>query len=175
MRLVVGANVLVGQATNARGRRLLAHSDLVLLIAVPVWEEARHEIAKRYERMLPPQRIAASLAGIPDQGRVAAMVAAGQIEDAIRAATDAALDFLAPLVIPVGPVLANPDGTVVAVAGYTNEARRRIPDPDDLPTGALALAADAAIWTNDEHLIGGGLAVWTTERLRVYLDDDAVH
>lgn len=49
------------------------------------------------------------------------------------------------------------------------EAARRIPDPDDVPTVALALATNAAIWTADEHFWGGGLPVWRTERLFAYL------
>lgn len=49
------------------------------------------------------------------------------------------------------------------------EAARRIPDPDDVPTVALALATNAAIWTADEHFWGGGLPVWRTERLVAYL------
>lgn len=54
-------------------------------------------------------------------------------------------------------------------AAYEQEARRRISnDPDDWHTAALAY--DAAIWTEDEHFWGCGIAVWSTARLLSHLD-----
>lgn len=45
------------------------------------------------------------------------------------------------------------------------EARRRIEDPDDWPTVALALALDAGVWTSDLDFFGSGVATWKTETL----------
>lgn len=45
-----------------------------------------------------------------------------------------------------------------------------MPDPDDVPTLALAMATGAAVWTHDRHFWGCGIAVWITERLRIRLD-----
>ena len=53
---------------------------------------------------------------------------------------------------------------------FESEARERIPrDPDDWHTVAVALALDAAIWTEDRHFFGCGVATWTTDTLRTYL------
>lgn len=46
------------------------------------------------------------------------------------------------------------------------EARDRIPrDPDDWHTVAVALRYGTAIWTQDHHFLGCGIATWTTETL----------
>ena len=146
MRMVVDANVLVGEVTRRRGRRLLAHPDLELLITDRAWDEARHEILKRYEQI--------------EQ--------AGQLSGAARDAAEEAIQFLTPLVQPIDSIVLTPNGPI-AVADFMDEARRRIPDADDVPTGALALAAGVAIWSEDAHFRGCGIAVWTTERLGAYL------
>lgn len=51
-------------------------------------------------------------------------------------------------------------------------ARKRVGfDVDDWPYVALALHLDCAIWTrNVKHLAGGGVPVWTTDRVMVYLE-----
>jgi hypothetical protein len=35
---------------------------------------------------------------------------------------------------------------------------------------ACALALSADIWTNDNHFLGAGVATWTTDTLRAWLD-----
>ena len=50
-------------------------------------------------------------------------------------------------------------------------ARERISvrDPDDWPIIAVALLLEAPIWTEDRDFFGSGLAVWTTDRIEIYL------
>lgn len=53
---------------------------------------------------------------------------------------------------------------------YERVACARIPrDPDDWHTVALALSADAAIWTSDADFLGCGIATWTTDTLLAHL------
>lgn len=47
MRLVVDANVLVGELTRRRGQDLIAHASLDLAIAERAWDEALHELRRR--------------------------------------------------------------------------------------------------------------------------------
>ena len=50
---------------------------------------------------------------------------------------------------------------------FETEARERLRhDQDDWHTVALALAFGIAIWTNDRHYFGCGVAVWSTDTLR---------
>jgi PIN domain len=72
----------------------------------------------------------------------------------------------------VGDELA--DGCRAAVeANVTvlDEARlRSLRDPTDWPVVACALALAAGIWTNDNDFLGTGIATWTTESLKAWLD-----
>ncbi len=146
MRIVVDANILVGEVTRKRGRHLFAHADLELLITERAWDEARHEIRKRYERI----------------------AQAGRLSEEARDAAEEAIRFLTPLVRPIGSVVTTPNGPI-EVANFMDEARRRIPDTDDVPIGALALAAGVATWSEDTDFRGCGIAVWATDRLITYL------
>jgi predicted nucleic acid-binding protein len=56
-------------------------------------------------------------------------------------------------------------------ADWETTARRRIRDQSDWPAVALALAADAAILTNDPDFLGCGIATWTFETLLAELKD----
>lgn len=146
MRIVVDANILVSEVTRKRGRHLIAHSDLDLLITERAWDEAQHEIRKRYEQI----------------------AQAGRLDQAASEAAEEAIRFLTPLVQPIGSTVPTPNGSV-EVADFMDEARRRIPDADDVPTGALALAAGVAIWSEDADFRGCGIAIWATDRLLAYL------
>lgn len=58
--------------------------------------------------------------------------------------------------------------TVVPRAVYADweaVARRRTRDQNDWPPVALALAADAAILTDDPDFLGCGVATWTMDTL----------
>jgi predicted nucleic acid-binding protein len=104
--------------------------------------------------------------------RLRAMAASGKTPDWVIAETVAAI---AQAEILVQRVPAD------VYADFMGRARRVMPDPDDVPTVALALAmgaaqGSAAIWTkNKEHFWGCGLPVWSTERLRPYLPADESH
>lgn len=95
---------------------------------------------------------------------------------AARSLAEDAIRFLTALIRPVGSTIYLPPlprrkrERRIQVADFEDDARRRIPDPDDVPTGALALATGAAIWSVDRHFWGCGIAVWTTERLIAYLN-----
>lgn len=47
MQLVIDASTLVAEALRARGRKLLAHSSLDLVVAAEAWSETQHELRKR--------------------------------------------------------------------------------------------------------------------------------
>jgi predicted nucleic acid-binding protein len=64
----------------------------------------------------------------------------------------------------------------VSVSEYAHlekVARKRVGfDVDDWPYVALALHLNCAIWTrNVRHLAGGGVPVWTTDRVQILLED----
>ena len=56
-------------------------------------------------------------------------------------------------------------------AGFEKEARQRLRgrDEDDWPVLATALALSCAIWTEDADFFGTGIAVWTTDRIEIFL------
>ena len=51
-----------------------------------------------------------------------------------------------------------------------DEARARsLRDPTDWPVVASALVLSSGIWTNDNDFLGTGIATWTTETVRLWL------
>lgn len=56
-------------------------------------------------------------------------------------------------------------------ATFEREARERLRgrDEDDWPVLASALALGCAIWTEDADFFGTGVAVWTTNRVEIFL------
>ena len=139
MRLVVDASTLVAEALRKRGRELLAHPELDLVVAA-AWNEAAHELRRR----------------------VAQLVAHGHLEQATAMRLlDEVLATLPMLVTIVPAAVSDP---------FLEQAYRRVPrDPNDAPTVALALALECGIWTADHDFFGCGVAVWTTETLRLHL------
>lgn len=143
MRLVVDANVLVGELLRARGLPLFQDTRLELAITERAEDEARHEISRR----------------------LSALTHLGRIDAAQRDRSLALLDRL--LIVTVVPVPS------VLYRRRERMARRRIPrDPDDWPTVALALTLGAAIWTQDADFLGCGVPTWTTETLVAHLEDE---
>ena len=140
MGLVVDASTLVAEALRKRGRELLAHPDLDLVVAAAAWNETAHELRRR----------------------VAQLVAHGHLEQATAMRLlDEVLATLPTLVTLVPAAVSDP---------FLEQAYRRVPrDPNDAPTAALALALQCGIWTGDQDFFGCGVAVWTTETLRLHL------
>jgi predicted nucleic acid-binding protein len=58
-----------------------------------------------------------------------------------------------------------------ALAPFEQAARARIErrDAKDWPVIALALATGYPIWTEDQDFFGCGIAIWTTDRVAIYL------
>lgn len=54
---------------------------------------------------------------------------------------------------------------------FEEEARERLAgrDEDDWPMLASALALNSALWTEDADFFGTGVAVWTTNRIEIFL------
>ena len=140
MCLVVDAGTLVAEALRKRGRELLAHPELDLVVAEAAWSETAHELRRR----------------------VAQLVAHGHLEQATAMRLlDEVLAALPTLVTLVPAAVSDP---------FLEQAYRRMPrDPNDAPTVALALALECGIWTADHDFFGCGVAVWTTETLRLHL------
>lgn len=140
MKLACDASALVAEALRRRRHHLIAHPDLELYIAEPMWSEVTHELARRVRSMV-------------QNGGLSAEAGQDLLDEA-----HAVLARTLHVVSEEG------------YAAYEAEARRRVPrDPNDWPTVALALALDAAIWTHDYDFFGCGVAVWTTETLLAQL------
>ena len=58
---------------------------------------------------------------------------------------------------------------------YQSAARSRIGrrDPDDWPVVATALLLDLPIWTEDQDFFGSGVAIWTSDRVELYLEEQS--
>ena len=74
----------------------------------------------------------------------------------------AALNYLRYVIEPVDWDLYGP---------FEDEARRRLQgrDEKDWPVLASALALACAVWTEDRDFFGTGIAVWTTNRIEIFL------
>ncbi len=141
MIIVADASVLVAELLRKRGRALLRHPGLRVVVAEDQWDESEHELTRR-------------LAAIVDQGRITTKQAHA-LRDAITALVDQrAIEIIA----------RNTYEHLEATA------RRRVPrDPNDWPPVALALALDAAILTGDGDFLGCGVPTWTVDTLRAEL------
>lgn len=58
---------------------------------------------------------------------------------------------------------------------FESEARQRLQgrDEDDWPVLATALGLACAVWTEDADFFGTGIAVWTTNRVEIFLKAQA--
>ena len=56
---------------------------------------------------------------------------------------------------------------------FEEEARQRLRgrDEEDWPVLAAALALSCAIWTEDTDFFGTGIAVWTSDRIEIFLKE----
>jgi predicted nucleic acid-binding protein len=76
----------------------------------------------------------------------------------------AALSYLQSL---IQPILQDSYGL------FEEEARQRLRgrDEEDWPVLAAALALSCAIWTEDTDFFGTGIAVWTSDRIEIFLKE----
>lgn len=76
------------------------------------------------------------------------------------------LDYLRNFIEPVGSEL---------YAVFEGEARKRLRgrDEGDWQILATALALACPVWTEDADFFGTGVAVWTTNRIEIFLKDRA--
>jgi predicted nucleic acid-binding protein len=79
----------------------------------------------------------------------------------------AAIQYLQTLVEPV-----NHDFYVF----FENEAKRRLcgRDEEDWPVLAAVLALSCPIWTEDTDFFGSGIAVWTSNRIEIFLQAQVI-
>jgi predicted nucleic acid-binding protein len=140
LQLVVDASALVGEVLRARGKWLLEHAGLDLVMATAAAQEALHEIPRR-------------------------ILAASAQRDLTRDET-AALLRAAVRLVRLSVSVAAPR----RYAERLSEAAARLPrDAADAPTLALALAHGCGIWTADRDFFGCGMPVWSTDTLLWYM------
>jgi predicted nucleic acid-binding protein len=140
VQLVADASVLVAELLRARGRRLIRNPVLRLAVTERVWDETQHELQRRADIIRQRGRFTPqTTTDLYDEGMALAALRIARVSNGMYAHREIA-------------------------------ARARIPrDPSDWPTVALAMALDAAIWTNDCDFLGCGLPTWTTETLLIRL------
>lgn len=144
MRLVVDASVLVGELLRARGRELLADERLDLFMPELMLAETNHELPRRISKLVEHHGLTA------DAGK-------SLWQDCARS-----------ILHNVGIV---PEAAYLPIEA---EARwRSARDESDWPLVASALVLDAAIWTQDNDLLGTGVATWTTQTLLLWLENSA--
>jgi predicted nucleic acid-binding protein len=137
MIIVADASVLVGELLRRRGRELLLHPDLRVLVAEHQWEETEHELVRRLDILESRAILTASQRGALERS-VGLLIETRAIEVAPRD----------------------------AYASLEEVSRRRVPrDIRDWPTVALAIALDAPILTGDNDFLGCGCPTWTVETL----------
>jgi predicted nucleic acid-binding protein len=78
----------------------------------------------------------------------------------------ASLQYLRNFIEPVAPEL---------YAVFESEARQRLRgrDESDWPILATALGLASPVWTEDADFFGTGVAVWTTNRIEIFLKERA--
>jgi predicted nucleic acid-binding protein len=140
MRLAVDASSLVAEVLRERGRALLGHEILDLIIAAEAWDETQHELRRRVDL-------------IEQRGLLDSTSARQLLQDALT-------------LIASRVTVANPE----IYSERMEEALRRVPrDVHDAPTIASALTLNCGIWTNDRDFFGCGVPVWTTDTLQSHL------
>ncbi len=80
----------------------------------------------------------------------------------------AALAYLQSLIEPISQE---------AYGLFEAEARQRLRgrDEEDWPVLAAALSLSCAIWTEDTDFFGAGVAVWTSDRIEIFLKHQSDH
>jgi predicted nucleic acid-binding protein len=128
MIVAADASVLVGELLRKRGRELLLHPDLRVLVAHDQWEETEHELSRRLGIM-------ESRGVLTSEQRLALEQAVSDLIET-RAIEVVSRDIYASL---------------------EQAATGRVPrDQRDWPTVALAMALEAGILTADNDFLGCG-------------------
>ncbi|MGI0479221.1 putative toxin-antitoxin system toxin component, PIN family [Geminocystis sp. CENA526] len=141
MRLVVDANILIGELLRKRGRILFNHPRLNLYISERVVNETGYELNKRINLMIQKEKIESYL------GEETLSFWKSTINDTIKIVHLSEFSHL------------------------EEEAKNRIPrDPHDWEIVAISILLNADIWTQDSDFIGCGRATWTTETLIYFLN-----
>jgi predicted nucleic acid-binding protein len=141
MIIVADASVLVGKLLRDRGRNLILHPQVQLVVAEHQWSEVEHELERRLSIMESRGRISAERRSV--------------LEGAVQHLVDVQGIELIPR---------------TAYEQFEEAARRRVPrDPNDWAPVALAMALDAGILTGDNDFLGCGCPTWTVETLRAEL------
>jgi predicted nucleic acid-binding protein len=141
MIVVADASVLVAELLRRRGRDLLRHPELNVVVAEEQWSETEHELSRRLD-------VLQERTGLTHERRG---LLAREIRDLV---SEKAVEVL-------------PRDTYAALR---ETALRRVPrDERDWPTVALAIALDAAILTADNDFLGCGCPTWTVETLTAEL------
>jgi predicted nucleic acid-binding protein len=142
MIIVADASVLVGELLRQRGRELLLHPDLSVVVAEDQWEEAEHELARRL--------------GILESRGVLTALQRDTLARSVAHLIDARVIEVAPREI---------------YRSLEETALLRVPrDARDWPTVALAIVLDAAILTGDNDFLGCGCPTWTVETLKCEME-----
>jgi predicted nucleic acid-binding protein len=83
-----------------------------------------------------------------------------------HADVSASLEYLRNIIEPVAPEL---------YTVFESEARQRLRgrDENDWPILAAALGLACPVWTEDADFFGTGIAVWTTNRIEIFLQAQA--
>lgn len=142
MIIVADASVLVGELLRKRGRELLLHPDLRVLVAEHQWDETEHELSRRLGILEPKGRLTAEQRLSLEQS-VSSLVKTRAIEIVPREIYESLED---------------------AAVGRVPRDRR------DWPTVALAMVLDTGILTGDNDFLGCGCPTWTVETLRGELE-----
>jgi len=141
MRLVVDASVLVGDLLRTQGRERLGDDRLELFLPEQIWGEVQVELPRRINAVAGRRHIDPPAA-----------------QRLVRLCLES-----------IDTNLAVVDHAVYGAA--EDDARARsMRDPRHWPLVACALVLEAAIWTNDNDLLGTGVATWTTQTLQAWLD-----
>jgi predicted nucleic acid-binding protein len=71
----------------------------------------------------------------------------------------------------IGRVVEQVDRSLYEEHQSAERGRIALRDPDDWPVVATALLLDLPIWTEDQDFFGSGVAIWTSDRVELYLRD----
>ena len=141
MRLVLDTSVLVGELLRCAGRDRLGDDRRELFLPEQMWSEYNIELPRRLAAFARRRRLERS------------------VRDALATACLVAVETNVVVI----------DEAIYAAA--EDEARARsLRDHNDWPVVATALVLSAHIWTNDIDFLGTGVATWTTDSLRVWLE-----